>query len=116
MERLEKIGKKFNRLPEQVEAKAFDLLKKSLKGISYTGDKLCDEILRLLIELKAVDREHELAKFKITDEGRFYLERRWILKDYRSIRKERICEWTIKILTLLFAGIGAAAAVWSLFR
>lgn len=60
MERLEKIGKKFNRLPEQVEVNAFDLLKKSQMGISYTGDKFSDEILRLLIELKAVEQEHEL--------------------------------------------------------
>ena len=116
MERLEKIGKKFNRQPEQIEAKAFDLLKKSQKGITFTGDKLSDEILRLLIELKAIDQEHELAKFKITDEGMLCLERKWVLKDYHSIRKERTCEWVIKILTLLFAGIGAVAAVWSLFR
>lgn len=115
MERLEKIGKKYNRLPDQVEAMAFDLLKKSRKGISYTGDKFSDEILRLLIELKAVEQEHELAKFQITDEGVSYLERKWVLKDYHSVRRERLCEWIIKILTLLFAGIGAVAAVWSLF-
>lgn len=116
MERLEKIGKKFNRLPEQVEARTIDLLKKSQIGILYTGDKFSDEILRLLIELKAVEQEHELARFKITDEGMFYLKRKWVLKDYHSIRKEKIYEWTIKILTLLFAGIGAVAAVWSLCR
>lgn len=115
-EGLEKIGKRFNRMPEQVEAAAFDLLKKSQKGILYTGDKFSDEVLRLLIELKAVEQEHELAKFKTTEEGMFYIKRKWILKDYRSIRTERIYEWIIKMLTLLFAGIGAVAAVWSLFR
>lgn len=112
MERLEKIGKKFNRLPEQVEANAFNLLKKSQMGISYTGDKFSDEILRLLIELKAVEQEHELAKFRITAEGMVYIERGWVLKDYSSIRKERIREW----LTLLFAGIAATAAILGLFR
>lgn len=116
MERLEKIGKKFNRLPEQVEARAFDLLKKSRKGISYTGDKFSDEILRLLIELTAVEQEHQFAKFQITDEGMTYIKRKYVLKDYRSIRRERISEWIIKILTLLFAGTGAFAAVWSLFK
>lgn len=116
MERLEKIGRKFNRKPEQVEAKAFELLKKSQKGISYTGDKFSDEILRLLIELKAVEQEHELAKFKTTEEGMIYIKRKWVLKDYRSIRRVRIFEWVIKILTLFFAGTGAVAAVCSLFR
>lgn len=116
MERLEKIGKKYNRQKEDVEAKAYDLLKKSQIGILYTGDKFSDEILRLLIDLKAVEQEHELARFQITDKGMFYLKRKWVLKDYHSIRKERMCEWAIKILTLLFAGIGAVAAVWSLCR
>ena len=108
------IGQKFNRMPEQVEEMAFCLLKKSQKGISYTGDKFSDEILRLLIDLKAIEQEHYLAKFKITEEGMLYIERKWVLKDYRSIRTERIWEWIIKILTLLFAGIGAVAAVLGL--
>lgn len=116
MDRLESIGKKFNHLPEQVEAKAFDLLKNSSEGITYTGNKFGDEILRLLIELKAVEQEHALAKFKVTEEGMIYLRRKWVLKDYYSIRRERMCEWIIKILTLLFAGIGAFAAVRGLWR
>ena len=116
MERLTEIGKKYNRPTEDVEAKAFDLLKKSQIGVLYTGDKFSDEILRLLIELKAVEQEHELARFEITEEGMLYLKRKWVLKDYHSIRKEKMYEFTIKILTLLFAGIGAVAAVWGLYR
>lgn len=115
MERLEKIGKKFNRLPEQVEYDLMSILKwknNEAKEPKIDGAEYCNTLIDLLLKSNCIGEG--FLEYDITSEGLRVLRQGYLIYDYKTpkvekqkkIRRETLALW-IAFLSLLvgFAGL-----------
>lgn len=116
MERLEKIGKKFNRLPEQVEYDLMSILKwknNEREKPDFYGIPYYHKLVELLENMGCI--ELEFLDKVITDEGKRLIRQGFIIQDFKTPKKIEQNLIRRDRLSLLIGFLGVIVAVATVF-
>lgn len=116
MDRLEKIGKRYNRPPEQVEQDLMSILR--WKGgdcnvPTIIGLEYCDALINLLLRTNCI--EEGFGEYIITSEGQRVLQQGYIIYDYQTPKIEKEKKVLREQLSLCIAAIGLIIGLAGLF-
>lgn len=116
MERLEKIGKKFNRLPEQVEYDLLSILKwKNNEGEKpdFYGITYYHRLVELLESMGCI--EVEFFEKVITSEGQRLIGQGFVIQDFKTPKEEKQRKIQREKLSLLIGLSGVIVGIAGLF-
>ncbi len=116
MERLEKIGKKFNRQPEQVEYDLMSILKwknNEEEKPDFYGIPYYHKLVELLENMGCI--ELEFLDKVITDEGKRLIRKGFIIQDFKTPKKIERNQIRRDRLSLLIGFLGVIVAVATVF-